>query len=289
MIDLEEHLERLAEGVTLPDSTPHDDLTRGRARRRRRDLGAVGAAALTAAVIGTSVVLLSGGGVRQGTAPSFAGSSGPDRTAVAEDARQAELDRLRAKARAAAEKALSARAAADAAEQRARHLESITEARTPHTRTVLAGYRDILREDLDPAGTLGQQGPITNEQSSGYAALGLDGLGTKLSWNGGGMLQVAVGQSLEAVQFFCNGGCTQRTVTGASKALVLTSPGEISVAVFQDDGDVVALTADTAFGNNGTSTSSLGLTVDQLLTAAADPRLDLPVRNGQPSGLVDTQ
>jgi hypothetical protein len=38
----------------------------------------------------------------------------------------------------------------------------------------------------------------------------------------------------------------------------------------------VSLFASTTFGNNGTSTPSLGLTQHQLLEAAADPRLQLP-------------
>jgi hypothetical protein len=147
-------------------------------------------------------------------------------------------------------------------------LESASDARR-HGQA-LDAYRDILREDLDPAGTRIQTGPITNQQSAD------DALGTKLDWNGGGMLQIAVGRSLEGVQFFCDGACTRQTVAGARKALVLTSPGAISIAVFQDDGDIVALTADTSFGNNGTSTDTLGLTVEQLLAAAADARLDLP-------------
>ena len=268
MIDLDEQLQRLADGVELPASSPQEDLARGRARRRHRNLGAAGAALTTAAVIGTSVALLAGGGGHPGAGPGFAGgASTPAADGVRIDAgdyanRQAQLDAL------AAEAAVEARL-------RGKRKAGVGGLGGPRIKAVLAGYRDILREDLDPAGKRIQTGPITNEQG------GDDSLGTKLDWNGGGMLQIAVGRSLEGVQFFCDGACTRQTLAGASKALVLTSGGRISVAVFQDDGDIVALTADTSFGNNGTSTSALGLTVDQLLAAAADPRLDLPDLAGQ--------
>jgi hypothetical protein len=252
MIELDEQLQRLADSLELPATTPADDLARGRARRRHRNLGVAGAALTTAAVIGTSVVLLSGGGGASGAGPGFAGdASTPSakdgvRTETKHDAnRQAQLEALQEK-------------------------EAVRLVEGRHVDDVLSGYRDILREDLDPAGTRIQAGPITNQQSGG------DALGTKLDWNGGGMLQVAVGRSLEGVQFFCDGACDRRSLAEASKALVRTSGGRISVAVFQDDGDIVALTADTSFGNNGTSTGSLGLTVEQLLAAAADPRFDLP-------------
>ena len=270
MIELDEHLQRLADSVELPSTAPEDDLARGRARRRHRNLGAIGAAATTAAVIGTSVVLLSGGAGHQGTSPGFAG--GPSTLA---DTRAAVESR--AAAQQAAQEEARQRAQAKTLKQVLRSLSQ------NHYDQVLSGYRDILREVLDPAGTSIQPGKITNQQTAD------DSLGTKLDWNGGGMLQVAVGRSLEGVQFFCDGACTQRSVTGATKALVLTGDGTISVAVFQDDGDIVALTADTSFGNNGTSTRSLGLTVDQLLSAAADPRLDLPDQPGQSSGAVGTQ
>jgi hypothetical protein len=267
MIELDEHLKRLADSVELPVTTPADDLARGRARRRRHNVGVAGAAATTAAVIGVSVALLSGGGGSNGAGPQFTGSAGPSPDSAPTGSQTGA--RLPEK--------VSRSAAAGA-------LADLDRLRSPATKAVLAGYRDILREDLDPAGRHLQTGPITNEQGSG------DSLGTKLSWNGGGMLQVAVGRSLEGVQFFCDNACDSQSVAGASKALVLSSPGRISVAVFQDDGDIVVLTADTSFGNNGTSTDTLGLTVAQLLAAAADPRLDLPADvAGQSTGAVGTQ
>lgn len=263
MDQLDERLHGLADSVELPATTAQDDLARGRARRRHRNLGAAGAAMTTAAVIGTSVVLLAGVTGQPGSAPDFAvdpaagssaGSSG-DVSGVQTDTPP------RLEERAGVRRLTGEAALGDV-------LETATDAR--RNQQALDAYRDILREDLDPAGTRIQTGPITNQQSGG------DSLGTKLDWNGGGMLQVAVGRSLEGVQFFCDGACSRRTVAGARKALVRTSPGAISVAVFQDDGDIVALTADTSFGNNGTSTDTLGLTVEQLLAAAADARLDLP-------------
>jgi hypothetical protein len=277
MIELDEALQRLADSVELPPTSPQDDLTVGRARRRHRNLGAVGAAVTTAAVIGTSVVLLSGGTGDAGSSPGFAahttssgGRSLTGRTQIRKEAReavrQAEQDHQNLVSRLDGHDALAG-----------------VGLRGQQVNAALGGYRDILREDLDPAGARIQTGKITNVQAAD------DSLGTKLDWNDGGMLQIAVGRSLEGVQFFCDGGCTQRSVAGASKALVLTGNDTISVAVFQDDGDIVALTADTSFGNNGTSTRSLGLTVDQLLAAAADPRFDLPARSVQVPGDVGTQ
>jgi hypothetical protein len=266
MIDLDERLQRLADSVELPATSPQDDLDRGRARRRHRNLGAAGAALTTAAVIGTSVVLLSGGTGHPGAGPGFAGMSPRTDASARAESRDAAKEMTR-------EETLKA-------VLRRTHGKTLDEVLKSQ---VLSGYRDILREDLDPAGTRIQTGPITNQQSGDHS------LGTKLDWNGGGMLEIAVGRSLEGVQFFCDGGCTQQSVAGATKALVLSKPGSISVAVFQDDGDIVALTADTSFGNNGTSTTTLGLTVDQLLTAAADARLNLPDPSVQSSGAVGTQ
>ena len=46
--------------------------------------------------------------------------------------------------------------------------------------------------------------------------------------------------------------------------------------VEHEDGTGVFLVASSEFGNNGTSIAATGLTAQQLLDAAADPRLVLP-------------
>jgi hypothetical protein len=267
MIELDEQLQRLVESVELPSTAPEDDLARGKARRRQRNLGAMGAALATATVIGAGVALLAGGPGQPASAPGFAGgpsAPGPGNASAS--------TRTESRAPVKVQRQSSRTALGDPSPATDRQV-----------RQTLDNYRDILREDLDPAGTRIQTGPITNRQT------GDDSLGTKLDWNNGGMLEVAVGRSLEGVQFFCDQTCTSASAAGATKAFVLTSPGAISVAVFQDDGDIVALTADTSFGNNGTSTGSLGLTVDQLLAAAADARLDLPDGIGQSSDPLSTR
>lgn len=261
MIELDEYVQRLAESVEVPDTGPEDDLARGRSRRRHRNFGTLGAALATTAAIGIGVLLVSGSTDRPGAGPGLAGD--PSAPAAADASAIAEAE---AASRAADQLAEQAQAAQSRAEQ----LRRLGMTNTPQMNQILSGYRDILREDLDPGGTRIQTSPITNRQGADQT------LGTKLDWKGGGMLQIAVGRSLEGVQFSCDNACTPGSVAGASKALVLASPGRISVAVFQEDGDVVALTADTSFGNNGTSTRSLGLSVDQLLAAAADPRLEAP-------------
>jgi hypothetical protein len=48
------------------------------------------------------------------------------------------------------------------------------------------------------------------------------------------------------------------------------------VSVEHDNGQVVTVTASATFGNNHTSIPSTGLTVQDLLPAAADPRVTMP-------------
>ena len=131
-------------------------------------------------------------------------------------------------------------------------------------------YHDVLAEHLDPTGDhlrLAQ-----NEQG------GSGVFGTKLDWNGGGMLEIVVGRSWGAAGGFYlleNAHLAPTTYDGRP-ARVSTSGDDLVVSVEHRDGTVVTLIASTSFGNNGTSTATLGLTQHDLLAAAADPRLKLP-------------
>jgi len=143
-------------------------------------------------------------------------------------------------------------------------------ARLAEARVPLKTYRDVLAEHLDPAGThlhLAQ-----NEQG------GAGAYGTKLDWNHGGMLEIVVGRSWGAAGSFYGletAGLTPTTYAG-HPARVSTRGADLVVSAEHEDGTIVTLIASTSFGNNGTSTPSLGLTRHQLLAAAAHPRLVLP-------------
>jgi hypothetical protein len=262
MKHLDDDLHRLAERIDLPTTAPAQDLARGRARRRTRNLSVVGGSVAATAVIATGLAFLSGtaGGGASGSRDIDPGFSGQGTASSSASSSVSPSHRVRAHHRIAKGKATAGAYVG----------VTMSEADAQRVRVALDTYRSILRADLDPAGARIQTARITNVQGSD------DSLGTKLDWNGGGMLEIAVGHSLDGVQFFCDGDCEQRAAPGTSKVLVQTSPGAISVAAFQDDGDIVAVTASTSFGNNGTSTADLGVTVDQLVAAAADPRLDVP-------------
>ncbi|MGC4110716.1 MAG: hypothetical protein QM747_09890 [Nocardioides sp.] len=106
-----------------------------------------------------------------------------------------------------------------------------------------------------------------------------DGLGTKLDWNGGGMLEIYVSPRWNGISSFYNGlgaAHMQSTTVGGLDARVNTTGDDIVVSVKQDDGSVVTLIASRSFGNNGSTASNLGLSQQQLLNAAGDQRLVLP-------------
>jgi hypothetical protein len=138
----------------------------------------------------------------------------------------------------------------------------------------LRHYRIVLADHLDPHGD--RLAPPSNEQGGGGM------LGTKLDWNHGGMLEIVVGRSWAAAGSFYlleDAGMSPTTYDG-HPARVSTAGADTVVSVQHTDGTVVTLIASTSFGNNGTSTSSTGLTQHQLLAAAADPRLTLPSSAG---------
>ena len=138
------------------------------------------------------------------------------------------------------------------------------------TLAMLQTYHDVLAEHLDPTGT--ELRLAQNQQGGGGT------FGTKLDWRNGGMLEITVGRSWGAGGSF--GGLEPEQLAPITfrgqPARVSTAGTDLVVAVKHDDGIIVSLIASTSFGNNGTSTASLGLTQQQLLEAAADPRLVLP-------------
>jgi hypothetical protein len=60
------------------------------------------------------------------------------------------------------------------------------------------------------------------------------------------------------------------------RARILVDGVDLYVSVEHDNGQVVTVTASATFGNNHTSIPSTGLTVQDLLPAAADPRVTMP-------------
>jgi hypothetical protein len=136
-------------------------------------------------------------------------------------------------------------------------------------------YRDVLAEHLDATGhDLGRAD--SRQLGSFHGGPTVDHLGTKLDWRGGGMLQISVSTSWETSYWNAYGMGGHHLEYRGHDARVTTDPGFIAVAVEHDDGQVVEVDASRTFGNNGTSIPSTGLTAQQLLEAAADPRLTLP-------------
>jgi hypothetical protein len=131
----------------------------------------------------------------------------------------------------------------------------------------LRPYRAVLDEHLDPRGDL--LGPVFNVQGGSGA------IGTKLDWNHGGMLELVIGPGWNAAAgYYQLSGARMRPTTYAGHPARVSSAGaDTVVSVQHADGHVVTLIASTTLGNNGTSTSATNLTPQQLLKAAADPRL----------------
>jgi hypothetical protein len=90
------------------------------------------------------------------------------------------------------------------------------------------------------------------------------------------MLQLMVGSRWDDIESFVGFTAKQDAPFRGLEARTWTDGSDLLVSVKHRDGTVVSLYASTSFGNNGTSTASLGLTRKDLLAAAADPRLRLP-------------
>jgi hypothetical protein len=130
---------------------------------------------------------------------------------------------------------------------------------------VLRAWRDVLAEHLGDRVRWAD-----NSQSGGEA------LGTKYDWAGGGMLELMVGSRWDDIAGFVGFTAKERTTFRGLEARTWTDGSDLLVSVRHEDGTVVSLYASTSFGNNGTSTDALGLTQDDLLDAATDPRLRFP-------------
>jgi hypothetical protein len=244
-------LDHLLEIIAVPPTDVAADAARGerRLRRRRRtQVGAVAASVVAVAAVGFALHGSSGSPGAAGFAGG--GSASPPVTEPSHSrTHDGGLDR-----------ALAAR------QQAKREARLNSESATDTIQT----YHDVLAEHLDPTGD--QLRLAQNEQG------GTGVLGTKLDWSGGGMLEIVVGRSWGAAGGFYlleNAHMAPTTYAGRP-ARVSTTGDDLVVSVEHPDGTVVTLIASTSFGNNGTSTPTLGLTRHQLLGAAADPRLELP-------------
>jgi hypothetical protein len=249
-------IDDLLQRIDTPQLDVAADLRRGERALRRRHRWQVGGAATSVASVLAVVVAMDGGGGPAGSSdPGFAGQSGGTTSSSTTDT--ATTHHL--------------------SKQRRRHLAAkkarralLGQLSTAATHAALQAYRDVLADHLDPGGT--RLSGLSNEQSGGNI------LGTKLDWNGGGMVEIVVGRHWDSAESFYlleDSGMRPTTYDG-HQARVSTSGDDTVVSVQHADGTVVTLIASTSFGNNGTSTSSTGLTQQMLLETAADPRLRLP-------------
>jgi hypothetical protein len=256
MNDFDDLLER----IETPPADVHDDVARGERALRRRHRWQIGAASL-------AVVALSGAGVAltgAGGTPQAGFSAQPSQTAGTHTKQQLAQQHVKKHAK---PEVKQRRSASRSVKEQARRLQN--QVRADYENGTLQTFHDVLAEHLDPTGHLLEL--AKNEQS------GSGSLGTKLDWNHGGMLEISVSTSWRTSDWNAYPpGPGERLTYNGHPARVLVDGSDIWVAVQHDDGEVVMLLASRSFGNNGTSTASLDLTQDQLLEAAADPRLRLP-------------
>jgi hypothetical protein len=247
-------IDDLLERIQPPPADVADDVARGEQalRRRRWQVVVVAAGSVALLVVGVGFAGHSGSG---SAGPEFSGQ--PSTATSASD-------------RPDAPRTHHPRVGPPPA--RLRHLRNHLRQQmgTGFSEATLTTYRNVLAEHLDPSGT--ELRLAQNEQGGGGS------FGTKLDWRSGGMLEIVAGPTFATAGGFYDlaaAGMVDRTYAGQSAQVSTVGP-DLVASVRHDDGTVVTLIASTEFGNNGTSTPSLALTQDQLLEAAADPRLRLP-------------
>lgn len=256
-------IDELLRMIHVPTTDVADDVRRGERALRRRHRWQVGAAATGVAAVGIAGFVMQGSTGTPGSAPTYAGQS----RAANPHPRPAPSPQTRTVPRGVTHQPLTVK-------QRIRQLEAMDQ--DPATTATLRDWRDVLAEHLDPGGDR-----LRMAQNIGG---GLGHLSTKLDWDQGGMLMICVSTSWRYSDWnaYPPGPGEQITFRGHD-ARVLVDGTDLWVAVEHDDGEVVMLLASAEFGNNGTSIATTGLTVPQLLDAAADPRLVLP--SPLPSGI----
>jgi hypothetical protein len=208
-------IEDLLERIEVPVVNLDDDLARGeRALRRRRGWQ------VSAAVVSVAAVVCGGAAVRGSASAPGAGPAVAPGNPSATKAHHPDARAAKARHR-MHQRLISARQAERRAE---RQLSSRAGQQTIQT------YHDVLAEHLDPGGD--KLRLAQNEQSGG------DSFGTKLDWNGGGMLEIVVGRAWNDVDGFANldsVGMTDTTYQG-QPARVSTLGDDLVVAVRHPDG-----------------------------------------------------
>ena len=239
--DLDELLAR----IPVPSYDVRDDVARGVTRLRRRNVTFSATGLVLTATVGIALVLQGGHGTTAD--PGFAAPTSPAAPASPSQAREPRwTPPPRQGLRSPSAGQVPERPYGDAA-------------------PVLRGWRDVLAEHLGD-----QVRWARNSQSGGTS------LGSKYDWAGGGMLELMVGSRWDDIESFVGFTAERRSIFRGLEARTWTDGSDLLVSVKHRDGAVVSLYASTSFGNNGTSTASLGLSRDDLLDAAADPRLQLP-------------
>lgn len=256
-------IQDLLERIDAPPTDVAADVARGeRALRRRRGWQASAAAVSVAAVVGVAVALSGSSGPSGAAGPGVAAQPGSASSASASPPTCAHHGHGCAPH--ARHPARTLPSAKPPLRQLQHRMSSVSSALTLRT------YHDVLAEHLDPRG---DNLRLAQNQQGGSGSFG-----TKLDWNGGGMLEIVVGGTWDAAGGFYPLELARMadTTFEGEPARVSTMGDDLVVSVRHADGTVVTLIASTSFGNNGTSTPALGLTQHQLLAAAADPRLQLP-------------
>ncbi len=246
----ERDLEDLLTRIPAPAYDVRDDVARGQARLRSRNVGLSAAGLVLTATVGTA--LLFQGSWDGRSAPQFAGSSAtPAAPTPSVEPPVASVSDGPTTTPDAPDPSPSGR--------------PLPPANYEEAVPILRAWRDVLAEHLGDQVRWAQ-----NSQSGGEA------VGSKYDWNGGGMLQLMVGTRWNDIAGFVGVTAEPREPFRGLEARSWTDGSDLLVSVRHEDGTVVSLYATTSFGNNGTATDALRLTTEDLLDAAADRRLRLP-------------